>query len=537
METTKNYKSFKVLFAVFGLVAMALGFTSCEQFDLDEHPEDSQLQVSAYNTMPQLELGVTGIYGKLNKAAWMSTFYVNGWSGDDITTHAASNKADFREYDQRFVTPENSRTLTNWKAVYEMIRAANTVIQSVEGVILADPDPDKQERLTGETYFLRAIMFNHLMRIHGRIPLVLTVDPFQQPILNSQVEVFEQIESDLLAAESRLPSSTTVGSARPSSGSARAFLARLYMDWAGFPLKDNSKYAMAASSAKSVMDNAGSHNFDLEPDLMKLWSLDGRFTEESVFTIVYSQQGGNLSNRKMGKLGLPSDPGLNGWQETFAEIRFFEDMPAGPRKDATYFDELPVDASGKIDLNNPVKLLQWEEFKDQQSPIFRKIVGDLADGDWAQFQTERSDLFMRYAEVLLIYAEASGEAGSANASAWEALNNVHRRAMGLPSGSADPSDLTASDGAIEDLAFTERKWEFAGEFIRWNDLVRKEEVANALGDRDPRVSIGTSYDSNGVGSPNPLTSPINPVLGSLGTENYFAPIPQQEIEKNPGLGQ
>jgi len=95
------------------------------------------------------------------------------------------------------------------------------------------------------------------------------------------------------------------------------------MDWAGFPLKDNSKYAMAASSAKSVMDNAGSHGFGLEQDLAKLWSLAGRFTQEGVFTIVYSQQGGNLSNRKMGKLGLPSDPGLNGWQENFAEIRFF----------------------------------------------------------------------------------------------------------------------------------------------------------------------------------------------------------------------
>ena len=76
-------------------------------------------------------------------------------------------------------------------------------------------------------------------------------------------------------------------------------------------------------------------------------------------------------------------------------------------------------------------MLRWEEFKDQQNPILRKIVGELADGDWAQFQTLRSDLFMRYAEVLLIYAEASGEAGSAGADAWEALNMVHRRAEGL----------------------------------------------------------------------------------------------------------
>ncbi len=535
MKTRKIYKSFKGLIAVFGLAAMALSFNGCEQFDLEEDPLSSQLQVGTYSTMAQLELGVTGIFGKLNKAAWMSTFYVNGWSGDDITTHVASNKADFREYDQRFVTPENSRTLTNWNGVYEMIRAANTVLQSVEGVTFSPAEPEKRERLIGETYFLRAIMFNHLMRIHGRIPLILTVDPFQQPGLNTQLEVFEQIESDLLAAESRLPMSTAVGSANPNAGTARAFLARLYMDWAGFPLKDAGKYAQAAASAKTVMDNAAEHNFSLEPDLTKLWSQAGRFTEEGVFTIVYSQSGGNLSNRKMGKLGLPSDPGLNGWQETFAEIRFFEDMPEGARKDATYYDVLPVADDGAIDVANPTRMLRWEEFKDQQNPILRKIVGELADGDWAQFQTERSDLFMRYAEVLLIYAEASGEAGTAGADAWEALNMVHRRAMGLDPNTPDASDLTAADGTIQDLAFTERKWEFAGEFIRWNDLVRKEKVEEALGNRNPQASIGTSFDENGVGTPIPLTSAANPILGSLGTDNYFAPIPLEEVEKNPNL--
>ncbi len=537
MKTIKIYKLLKELLGICSLVVLALGFNSCEQFDLEENPAGSQLQVVTYSSMAQLELGVTGIYGKLNKAAWMSTFYVNGWSGDDITTHVASNKADFREYDQRFVTAENSRTLTNWNGVYEMIRAANTVLQSVEGQTLSDTDPTKQERLIGETYFLRGIMFNHLMRIHGRIPLVLEVDPFQQPELASQLAVFEQIESDLLAAESRLPvKSEFTGSTTPSRGTTRAFLARLYMDWAGFPLKDASKYAQAAASAKTVIDNAAAHGFGLEPDLAKLWSLEGRFSQEGVFTIAYSNSAGNLTNRKMGKLGLPSDPGLNGWQETFAEIRFFEDMPEGVRKDATYHAVLPVGDDGAINVGSPTSMLRWEEFRDQQNPILRKIVGELSDGDWAEFQTLRSDLFMRYAEVLLIYAEASGEAGSAGADAWEAMNMVHRRAEGLDIGTPVPSDLTAGDGAIQELAFTERKWEFAGEFIRWNDLVRKEKVQEALGTRNPQVSIGTLYDENGDGTPKPLTTAANPILGSLTTDNYFAPIPLVEIERNPNLG-
>ena len=139
-----------------------------------------------------------------------------------------------------------------------MIRAANTVIANIEGITLSDSDSDKQERLIGETYFLRAIMFNYLMPIHGRIPLISTVDPFQFPGLNTKLEVFEQKENDLIVAESRLPNSTNQCSSKPNNGLARAFLARLYMDWGGFTLKDNSKYTMAALWTKSVMYNAGS---------------------------------------------------------------------------------------------------------------------------------------------------------------------------------------------------------------------------------------------------------------------------------------
>lgn len=528
MKTIKIFKSLKAHFAVICMVAFATIFNSCEQLELDEVPAASQLAVLPYTTTEQMQLGVRGIYGKLNKAAWMTTFYVNGWSGDDMTTHRASNKADFREYDQRAITPDNSRTATNWRGVYEMIRAANTVIESADGQAL--PDPDAQNRLLGETYFLRGLMFYHLARIHGRIPLPIEVDPYSRPSLASQIEVYAQIESDMLLAESLLPLTSGLGAAEPNKGSARGILARLYLDWAGFPVKDNAKYAQAASSAKQVMD--GGHGFALVPNMGDLYTIPGRFNTESMFTIVYSAESG-LPNRKMGKLGLPGTAPTNGWQETFAEIRFYEDMPEGARKDATYHDAMPLAADGSIISNAStpvVDFLPWTEFADQQNPVFRKIVSPFEEGIWLGFQSDRNDYYMRYAELLLIFAEASGEAGTAGADAWGALNEVRTRA-GLP-------DVSAADGTIQDLAYQERKWELAGEYLRWNDLVRKEQVQAALGgtSRDPQVSIGTMYDGDGNGTPFPLTVPSNPILGSLGTDNYFAPIPAAEIEKNPNLG-
>ena len=518
------------------LMATVLGctFFGCSELSLDEDPGASRLAILPYENIAELDLAVTGMFERVHRALWMTTSFAVAWSGDDITTHRASNKADFREYDQRAVTTGNARTRNTWNGIYNAVRAANTVIINAEGVNLSDKAA--QDRLVGEAYFIRGYLFHQLARIHGRIPLVKTIVPDFEIGLASQEEVYRQIESDYATAEALLPTQSTLGGTRPNSGTARAFLARLYLDWAGFPVKDASKYSEAASSAKQVIDNSGAHGFALVDDMSSLYTLAGSQNSEGVFTLSHCQPCGN-PNRKTGKLGLPGDFG--GWQETFAEIRFFEDFPEGPRKDATYHTEIPMDANGRVtfDVANAASFIPWTEFKDQQNPIFRKVVGPFEDNIFNGFQNSRSDYLMRYAEVLLIYAEASGRAGNASADAWEALNKVRRRAEGLPVNTPDANvDLTSGD--LAELAYTEKKWELAGEYLRWFDLIRMERVEQALGGtaRNPQVSIGTSFDASGNPSPLPLTSPSNPTLGGLGTDTYFHPVPPDEIVQLPNLG-
>ncbi|MBX2816112.1 MAG: RagB/SusD family nutrient uptake outer membrane protein [Saprospiraceae bacterium] len=513
------------------ITAVLVGF-SCSEFDLDEDPGKSQLAVLPYESIAELDLAVTGMYNRMWAALRMTTAFVSAWGGDDLTTHRASNKADFREYDQRAVTLGNARTRNTWRGVYQAIRAANTVLVNVQGVDL--PDRATQDKLTGEAYFIRGMLFHHMARIHGRIALPLDIVPNPDITLASQEEVYRQIESDYLAAEGLLPTTSNTGATRPNAGTARAFLARLYMDWAGFPVKDNSKYSMAASSAKQVIDNAGSHGFALVPDMNTLYTLAGSANSEGVFTIAHCQPCG-LGNRKTGKLGLPGDFG--GWQESFAEIRFFEDMPEGHRKDATYHREIPLDAHGRVTPNvaGAASFIPWTEFKDQQNPVFKKITGPFEDNIFNGFQNSRSDYYMRYAEVLLTYAEASGRAGAETGDAWEALNMVRRRANGLPAGEAS-SEVDVTSGDLAEMAYTERKWELAGEYQRWYDLVRLERVKEALSNRSPQVSIGTVFDADGNATPTPLTEASNPILGSLETDNYFHPLPPDEVTQLPGLG-
>ena len=532
MKKNISYKVFRRFSLCLGLALLGLACFQCSELSLDEDPARSQLAVLPYQSQAELELAVTGAYNRMWAALRMTTAWVSGWGGDDLTTHRASNKADFREYDQRAVTNGNARTRNTWSGVYRAIRAANTVLVNAAETSLSDQAA--QNRLVGEAYFIRGYLFLHMTRIHGRIPLVTGIVPDFEIGLASQEEVYRQIESDLTTAESLLPVSSTVGATRPNSGSARAMLSRLYLHWAGYPLKDNSKYAQAASSAKQVIDNAAAHGFGLVPDMASLYTLAGSQNEEGVFTLAHCQPCG-LGNRKTGKLGLPGDFG--GWQESFAEIRFFEDFPEGPRKEATYHTAIPLDANGRVtqDVAGAASFVPWTEFKDQQNPVFRKIVGPFEDNIFNGFQNSRSDYIMRYAEVLLTYAEASGRSGSVTPDAWEALNMVRRRAEGLPVDTPDPNvDLTSGD--LAEFAYTERKWELAGEYLRWHDLVRMERVEEALGNRNPQVSIGTVFDANGIGTPTPLTEASNPIIGSLKTDNYFHPIPPDEIKQLPGLG-
>lgn len=532
MKLIYKMKSLKMLVATIALLGIAVTFNSCSQFDLDEDPGKSQLAVLPYASLSELDLAVTGAYDRLWAALRMTTAWVSAWGGDDLTTHRASNKADFREYDQRAVTNGNARTRGTWNGLFAAIRAANTVLVNAADTNLAERS--EQDRLVGEAHFIRAYSYHHLIRQFEKLPIITDVTPDFEITLSTRVEVMAQIESDYAMAESLLPVSSNLGATRPNKGTAKAFMARLYMDWAGYPTSDNSKYAQAAASAKSVIDNAGAHGFELVPDMATLYTLGGAANSEGVFTLSHCQPCGR-GNRKTGKLGLPNDFG--GWQESFAEIRFFEDMPDNYRKDVTYHTEVPANAGGNRAVANPAdaaQIIQWTEFTDQQNPIFAKITGPWEDNIFNGFQNSRADYIMRYAEVLLIYAEASGRAGSSGADAFEALNMVRRRAEGLPAGQAN-SDVDLTSGDLGELAYTEKKWELAGEYQRWYDLVRMQRVDQALSNRNPQVSIGTTYDASGVGTPTPLTIASNPILGSLGTDNYFAPIPPGELDQLPGL--
>ncbi len=533
MKLIKN--RFSRLF-VFSFLAVGALFQGCVELEKDG-TEFQPPQTLVVENEDDLEALVRGVYNNFLDFAHWSEFYIAAWAGDDVTTWGAGNKADFREFDQRNVQNTNIRLQSVWVTGYDVINRANQALNEAVNIVTIT-DQARYDRLIGELRFLRGISYLHLTRIFG--PLVIQTESIPQTDLfrSTQLKVYQEIEKDLLIAESNLPvlyPDIPYKAVRPNKGSARAFLARLYLDWGGYPVMDASKYTDAAQKASEVIAGHMSHQFRLEDHYRDLWTVydgvgsnqpsDGRYSEESIFTLVYCVEctgsiwpRPQVANFKFGLVGLPtiSLSGSNvatGWSETFGEIRYWQDMPESDRKDATY--DLMV---AGFDISNAGLGF------NQRSPIYAKYSGLATEQPWLQgHETDKPDFLMRYAEVLLIYAEASDRSGFVGTiSAQDALSQVQTRAV-----YGNPADLPS--GSFVDQVLEERKWEFAGEGdIRWNDLKRTQRIATALADRDDF----TFTLSNGVVH---RTDEYNPILGSTDPDSYIHPIPASIIAVNPNI--
>ncbi|AWW28799.1 hypothetical protein DN752_00875 [Echinicola strongylocentroti] len=494
---------FSALLVLFASIVMIPACT------LEEDPSEARLDPSSLNSEEALEAAVVGMYRKFTASMQWAHTWMRSYGGDDVTTHSGKNKQGFRDADKMEMSSLTSGVELGYNLPYATIKEANNIIANAENI--SSGDQASIDALIGEAYFLRAFSYFHLVRTFGEVPLVITTDitgsvDMERTDLQT---IYEQIESDFLMAESMLPAiyPGVPAAIRPNSGSARAFLAKLYMHWAGWPLKDSSKYAMAASSAKQVIDNAEGHGFALVPDMGTLWSIqdENRFNTEIVFGLGHAANinQGPYSNRHTGRPGYPGD--VQGWAEIFAEIAFFNDFPEGPRKENTYRTE--VEFNGET--------IYWEDFTDERHPMFLKVTGYQDEIATNNSVTMMTTYCMRYADLLLLYAEAEGRSGGSSPAAWEALNMVRRRANELPVDEANATvDITTGD--LAEMAYTERKWELAGEFKRWDDLTRMERVADALANRSSEELVG-------------------PVTGDTSPANYFAKIPEAEITVAPQL--
>jgi hypothetical protein len=415
--------------------------------------------------------------------------------GDDVTTLGGGNKGELKEFDTFTVTAGNSRTGNLYSGCYKTIQSANNIINNYKKTVGTAATINI---IAGETYFLRAISYYWLVRLYGAMPL-LTSAEFSLDLLtikkNSPAEIYALIEADLLQAE-QLLSNTRRDVGRPNIGSAKALLADVYLTEGGWPIKDQSKYALAATKAKEVIDNHSLYGFQLLSTFADVFENDPtkNGTAEDVFVIT-ANKANSAGNATYGWSAMPGD--IGGWDDFFSEINFFKDFPAGLRKDKT-FAVTYTKANGTV--------LTWQQLVAGH-PYYLKFWIKQTDPGAQNYSSSLPVPMMRYAHVLTIYAEAKARSGVPDELAYTCINNIRTRA-----GLTPLSGLTAADFAT--AVVQERAWEFAGERTRWFDLVRLEMVEEANSHRDPAENI----------IPKPITK-----------ANYTFPLPISETLVNPNL--
>jgi hypothetical protein len=147
----------------------------------------------------------------------------------------------------------------------------------------------------------------------------------------------------------------------PTQGSAKSLLSMVYLQMAGWPLKQTDKYALAGAKAKEVIDNESTHGYGLVAQ-EELWAGETLWDEETVFGHPYNYPNGNYTMRTP-KAGVPVEEG--GWFCYYPEINFFLNFPEGKRKDATFQIDIWLPISADQAAAFPGVAFQTERSGDQ----------------------------------------------------------------------------------------------------------------------------------------------------------------------------
>jgi starch-binding outer membrane protein, SusD/RagB family len=506
-------KKFRIIIALISLVAAS----ACS--DLDYVPEYNLATSNFYKTEADLEAAVMGAYKDFTYHICMNHYFYQFLMGDDLSTRP--NKDSRITVDQLQPTTGEPDAFGNktWKQYWEVIYAVNTFMDKYQGASVSD---EIKNQKAAQMRFIRAYCYLVLTRNFGSVPLITKIENTGTEKRAKTVELYQFIEEDLKFAEANLKPNWGTDIGRPTTWSAKAGLAYLYMSWAGWPVKDNTKYALAFAAAKDVVKN-GPFSLDVDKDgdedindFATLWNPDEKWdgNSESVFEFSFSKaeltSGSVMFGAMLAQGMYPEDlvggTYATGWQDHNAEIGFFKRYPdADPRKELTFLTSWASTDNGGAIVNYDKSRYGKPTYK-KWTNIAQKPTPDA----FYNGLTRNLSVF-RFADILLLYAEAENEVNGPTAEAKAALNRVRKRAGVAEINPAGKTEFT-------EAVLNERMLELAGEGPRYWDLQRREllGVFNASSRKEPKDFVAPD--------------PTNP-------KNWTFPIPESDFRLNPGIVQ
>lgn len=426
--------------SVVSMLILAVTCTSCKDL-LEEKPKSVAVEVF-YNTPQEVESAVNAIYPPIRTqmAEYVATlechsdFLYGRGSWENISLYQGFNDTNI------------GRVVPFWNGFYTAIRNANLVIAN-------SPSGAEYNVYRAEAKFLRAFAYFQLVRNWGSVPLRTELNMEQRDLAKSSIaDIYAQIVDDLIFAEASLKDKTSSSVAgRPTIWSAKSVLADVYLQL--------GKNAEAAAKANEVIQ---SNKYALirianKADIQNnIYGPTVVTSSEEVFYFKYSRLA-NEGNYFLFIVNHPST-GLFGFPGAYA-VHGNKTNPIFVNWNA---NDLRKSLYDNINFGLGANTLVTSKFVDKLATTNRTAGND--------------NPIYRYADVLLIYAEAANRAeNGVSAAALEALNKVRRRAYGYDPAVASVVDYTIADYATTpflDLVMKERVYEFAFEGKRWLELKR-----------------------------------------------------------------
>ena len=453
----------KYIYITFISVLSFLILGSCSKDWLDVKPEGQITPEGYYSTEQRAEEIVNAIYNNMlqwdqHSFSWMGITSITSDDADkgssDGDTGADKDKLDNYTYSSTDISVNEI-----WVANYRGITRANTALEVLPEVAI---DEDVKQRMIGEARFLRAYFYFNLVRTYGGVPLIdKVIDPTDQEELSkvnvraTTDEIFALIIEDLTFAKDNLYSKDELESrdlGRATSGAAKGLLAKVYLylgEWQNVLALTN--------------EVIGDGEYELVEDYATIWRESGENNPESMFEA--QAVGGPINLGIQGYMVTQAVRGQFGWGFNSPSEALHNAYEAGdPRRDATiiYPGETLWDETVIID-NPPNPRYNEKAYVSRTHETFNGT-------DW---ESNKNLRILRYAEVLLLNAEAANELSNSS-QALISLNKVRGR-VNLP------VVTTTVQDKLRQAIWHERRIELAMEHDRFFDVVRQGRGGEVFG--------------------------------------------------------
>lgn len=442
-----------ILLIVLGLV----GFSSCESL-IEEKVINQLAESNIFTTTDGCDAALNGAYSGL---------FNHHFFGNSVT-HVNTNLSVLYTRLTTQVTNNFTDGAGNaffrfiWGEYYQTMNRVNDVIFNVSKSEI--PEADKN-RILGEAYFLRAMLYFDIVRYWGGIPLRL--EKTSQENINLPItpveQVYDKILADIEQAKTLLvePGSELAG--RPHKMAAYALAQKVYLTRAGGD--ESSPYWQKSLDEGLVVYN--SNAYELLPAYQDLWNLKNQNSIESIFEIQNSN--GYSSGASLTRFFLPTStltPLGNTWGRAKINKEIYdahiERYPGDTRINATYLDSLYIHRQTGAVVNIwPVERTGGNSYTYILKYIDPEFIGNVSSCNL---------VYLRYADVLLMLAEAENELNGP-AGAYKYVNEVLTRARGAGSQPANWLGMTTEE--FRERIMEERRFELLGELHDYFDVRRR----------------------------------------------------------------